>query len=114
MSINQLLNTKSGMIITAAGVGAIVLYFAEKKLRAAAGEVGQAVNPLNNDNIFASGVNSVGASITGNQNWSLGGSIYELFNGTSEELLNQKQTELTNVAINTGTGINPNADKLVM
>lgn len=44
----------------------------------AAGEALQAVNPTNRDNIFYSGVNSVGAAVSGDKDWSLGGWIYDI------------------------------------
>lgn len=46
----------------------------------AAKDAAQAVNPLNNDNVFATTVNDVGAVITGNPqgSWSLGSWIYDV------------------------------------
>lgn len=43
------------------GVGAVGLLLA----RSAAGEAARAVNPLNNDNIFAQGANGVTQALTG-------------------------------------------------
>jgi hypothetical protein len=68
-------DTKAGLVVAAAVVGGVVLYVAEKKVR----DMGQAVNPLNNDNIFAAGVDSVGANLTGDKNFKLGGWIYDVF-----------------------------------
>lgn len=47
---------------------------------AALGTVGNAINPLNNDNVFYSSVNAVGASIAGvpRDSWSLGSWIYDI------------------------------------
>lgn len=46
----------------------------------AAGTIGHAVNPLNNENIFYTGVNAVGASIAGvpSDSWSLGSWLYDI------------------------------------
>jgi hypothetical protein len=46
----------------------------------AAGAAAQAVNPLNNENVFASGVNAVGGAVTGTDDWSLGVAIWEWWN----------------------------------
>lgn len=73
-------DTRAGMITAIAVVGAVALYVAEKKAREAIGAAGNAVNPLNNDNVFASGVDSIGAKLSGNKNFKLGGLIYDVFN----------------------------------
>lgn len=36
-----------------------------------------AVNPVNHDNVFASGVNGVGTAVTGDDDFSLGARIYD-------------------------------------
>lgn len=77
-------------------VGGFLLYRASKAAGAAAGAVvdavgtaAQAVNPLNNDNIFASGVNAAGgavmsqggdtvAGMNADGSWSLGGYLYDM------------------------------------
>ena len=43
-------------------------------------DVAQAVNPLNNDNVFATTVNKVGGAVAGDDSggWSLGGWIYDM------------------------------------
>lgn len=35
------------------------------------------LSPLNPDNVFSSGVDEIGRSITGREGWTLGGAIYE-------------------------------------
>lgn len=65
------------MVAAVAVVGGVALYLAQKKAMELAGDVGHAINPINNDNIFASGVDSVGAKLTGNERFSLGGWIYD-------------------------------------
>jgi|GEM_PF-3162377 len=74
---------KSFLIV--AGVGAVAVFFASRyvasKAKQGAQAVGQAINPINNDNIFAAGVNAVGEKITGDEHFTLGGFIYEAING---------------------------------
>ena len=79
MNINKFANTTAGQVTIIAAVGVGVLYFAERKARKVASDVGQAINPVNNDNIFAAGVDSVGAKLTGDDNFKLGAWIYDLF-----------------------------------
>jgi len=78
MSISKLANSKSGMVIAVGVVVAALSYVAAKKAAESVSEVGQAINPLNNNNIFASGVNSVVQSLTGDENQTLGGWIYDV------------------------------------
>ncbi len=78
MKLMKFANTKVGMVAAVAVVGGVALYLAEKKAREAAADIGHAINPVNNDNIFASGVDSVGAKLTGNENFRLGAWIYDL------------------------------------
>ncbi len=80
MQVTKMMNTKVGMVVAVAAVGAVGLYFAEKKARVAVAAVGEAIDPTNNDNVFASGVDKVGAKLTGNENFKLGGWIYDVFN----------------------------------
>jgi hypothetical protein len=57
--------------------GALGVYFlAKRELGAAA----QAVNPLNQDNVFHVGVNAAGAAVTGDRDFSLGSRIWEWWN----------------------------------
>lgn len=92
MQVTKFLDTKAGMVVAVAAVGAIGLYFAEKRVRQAAA----AVSPTNPDNVFASGVDSVGASITGNENFKLGGWIYETLHGSSMQQIENQQAIETN------------------
>jgi len=79
MTVMKFLDTKAGLVVAVAAVGAVGLYVAEKKAREAATAVGDAIAPTNPDNIFAAGVDSFGASLTGNENFKLGGWIYDVF-----------------------------------
>lgn len=81
MSPLKVLDTKAGMIIAIGAVGFVALYLVK-------GEVEDglnAISPTNPDNIFAQGVDSVGAIFSGDENWSLGGWLYDVGNGTPEE-----------------------------
>ncbi len=58
--------------------GALVLgYWATKKAAEGVHDVAQAVNPLNNNNIFYRGTNEIGSVITGDNNFNLGVWIYD-------------------------------------
>jgi hypothetical protein len=83
MKLPDILNTKA----VAYGVGIVViggvLYFFGKKLLGAAGDalatVGTALNPVNEKNLANRAVGAIGAAVTGDEHWSLGGAIYDLF-----------------------------------
>lgn len=62
--------------IGAAAIAAAVIYQLVKRGAAA---VGSAVNPTNPDNVAAAGVNAVGAALSGDESFNLGGAIYDLF-----------------------------------
>ena len=59
-------------LLIVGGVAAVGLYLAWRKLPA----LGDAVNPTNPENVFYTGVNGVGESVTGQTGWTLGGQIY--------------------------------------
>jgi hypothetical protein len=81
MKIAKFANTTAGQVTIIAVVGIGVLYLAERKARKVASDVSQAINPANNDNIFAAGVDSIGAKLTGNDNFKLGVWIYDKIHG---------------------------------
>jgi len=76
-----ILDSKSGMVVAGIAALAVVGYFAAKKTaavaQAAASDVGNAVNPVNQDNVFHAGTNAVGEAVTGEKGWTLGGQIYD-------------------------------------
>ncbi|MBO9490740.1 hypothetical protein J7384_10245 [Endozoicomonas sp. G2_1] len=72
--LTKIATSNTGAVIAIAVIGAAALYYSSKK----AADVGQAVNPVNDDNIFNQGVLSVGRKITGNPHWTLGGWIYDI------------------------------------
>lgn len=60
--------------------GAIGIYlFAKREVVDAVQSAAAAVNPLDQDNVFYTGVNAVGAKVTGGE-FSLGAAIYEWWN----------------------------------
>lgn len=74
------MNDDAKLLIVGFGVGAAVLigvYIAGKKAADTAKDALNAVNPFNHDNVFATGVNKIGATITGDTNFTLGGAIYD-------------------------------------
>jgi hypothetical protein len=83
MSAANLLNTKAATYAAVAVVAAVALYVIGRKVAGAVpgavSAVGQAVNPVNPDNVFATGVNRVGGAVSGQgSDWSLGSWIYDL------------------------------------
>ena len=68
------------------GVGAVAavgVFLVWRKLPA----LGNAVNPLNNENVFYEGVNAVGESVSGQEGWSLGSWIYDITHPNEAEEL---------------------------
>lgn len=78
MNKTKLLNSKVAVVGAVGVVGALGVWYAKNQAIKAAAVVGDAINPVNDNNIFASGVNAVGAKLSGNQHWSLGGWIYKI------------------------------------
>lgn len=77
------------LALVAVAVLGLVVWKGLPKLGQAAAAAGQAVNPLNPDNVFASGVNAVGGAIVtdpagpgknADGSWSLGGWVYDVLN----------------------------------
>lgn len=75
-------STKLVIGLAGLGVVAFVLYKTGKGVANAVpkalGAAGSAINPLNPENIFASGVNAVGAALSGSPGFSLGSWIYDV------------------------------------
>lgn len=63
------------------GSGALAFLYLKGKIEKTAAQVGNAVNPVNPDNIFYGGVNEIGSSLTGDEHFSLGSWIYEKIHG---------------------------------
>lgn len=64
------------LVMAAAVVG--LYLFAKREATAAAKAVGEAVNPVSQDNIFNRGANAVGGAVTG-RDWSVGSQLYDWF-----------------------------------
>ena len=72
-------------MVGAAGLAvlALVVYNGAGKTVDALKSVGSAIDPTNNNNVFATGVNKVGGILAGGDpNWSLGGAIYDWTHST--------------------------------
>lgn len=59
-------------------LGKYIVKDATAEVGAAASKVGNAINPVSDENIFYRGVNSVGAAISGNENFNLGSWTYDI------------------------------------
>jgi len=75
----QFLNTKAGMVVAVGATVLVLAYLAESKAKEVGSNVVDALDPTDPDNIFASGVDNVGATLTGNENFKLGAWVYDLF-----------------------------------
>lgn len=75
----------SGDLIVKVGIGlglvAIAYVLIKRKGGAVSEAIGSAFNPASPDNVVNRVVSSVGKDISGNDNWTLGGWLYEAFNG---------------------------------
>jgi hypothetical protein len=85
MNLNKFVNSKAGMVVSVGAVFAVLSYVAAKKAKETVKDVGYAISPLNTDNVFAGGVDAIGASISGDKNFKLGNWIYEKLHGTAAE-----------------------------
>lgn len=63
--------------VLAAGV-ALYVYSQKNKIADAAGAVVDAVNPASPENLAYRGVNGIGAALTGEESFTLGGWIYDV------------------------------------
>ena len=69
--------TPAGQVVIVAGVG-VVAFAALKKI---AGQALNQINPVNTDNAVYTGVNSLGESLTGDQDFDLGIWLYDVIHG---------------------------------
>tara|TARA_R110001599_G_scaffold287356_2_gene489917 strand:+ start:10381 stop:10617 length:237 start_codon:yes stop_codon:yes gene_type:complete len=65
------------MVIVAGG---LLLWYVKDKAVEVVKTVGNAINPVNPENVFYEGVNSVGSSLSGDSEWTLGTWIYDVTN----------------------------------
>jgi hypothetical protein len=85
MNLNKFINSKAGVVVSVGAVFAVLSYVAAKKAKETINDVGYAINPVNNNNVFAGGVDAIGASVSGDKNFKLGNWIYEKLHGTAAE-----------------------------
>jgi len=82
ISVSLVNNTQFFIIAGVLGVGGYLLY---KKgldvLPETVSQVSNAVNPLNDQNVFAEAVNDAGSILTQDENFSLGGWFYDVVHG---------------------------------
>ncbi|MBL0709825.1 MAG: hypothetical protein JJV99_02240 [Colwellia sp.] len=69
----NILDTKAGAAIGIGLTAILAIYLFKKTISDGATAAAQSINPVNKDNIFASGVNAVGEVLTGDDNFKLGG-----------------------------------------
>lgn len=71
-----------------AGVGAVValVYYLKKGAAAVVDVAKVRLDPVNPNNVVNATVTHFGAGISGNQNWTLGGSLYDLFHPNQPNL----------------------------
>ncbi len=101
--------TQATMMLALLTVG--VVYYTVRKASSAvvdgAGQALQAVNPFNDQNVFYSAVNAAGASVSGDQNFNLGGFIYD-----AKEATGVQPWQVINPANAIGTAIGTGIKKL--
>ncbi len=67
-------------ILTGAAVALAAYLFIKSEAKKAAETVTESLDPTSSNNIFASGVDKVGAVLTNDPNFRLGGWLYDKFN----------------------------------
>ena len=74
-----------GVVVALSAVAAVTVWYTKKQATQAIDVVGDAINPVSQTNIVNRGVNAVGAVLSSNDNFTLGGWLYDVFNGTQDE-----------------------------
>lgn len=77
----RFLNSPAGQVIIIGAAVALGVYVVEKRARG----VVSSIDPTNANNVFAGGVNNVGAIVSDNEHWTLGGWLHDVINGTHEQ-----------------------------
>ena len=77
----MILTKEHQSLVVLVGLGALGVYLISRIAAQQAAKAAQAVSPLNRDNIFYSGVNGVGAVVSGDEHFTLGGAVYDWFHG---------------------------------
>jgi len=82
--IIKAMNTKVGAVAAVGILGAGAIWYTKKKTGEALEVVGDAINPISQNNIFNRGVNAIVQNLTGNENQTLGGWIYDITHEESD------------------------------
>jgi hypothetical protein len=77
------LSIETKVIMAGAAVALIAVFYGSKKLVDMAGDALPYFNPADSKNIINQGVNGLGQIVTGDESWTLGGSIYDATHGGS-------------------------------
>lgn len=78
--MKNVLDTKAGAAIGLGLTAILAVYLFKKSVSDGVAAAGQSINPVNPNNIFYSGVNHIGEVLTGDENFTLGGWIYDKTN----------------------------------
>ncbi len=78
MNKEKLLNSKVGAVAAVGVLGVVGIWYTKRQAAKAVETVGDALNPVSQTNIFNRGVNSVVQTLTGKENQTLGGWIYDI------------------------------------
>ena len=82
------LNGTAVLALAGVAVVAFVAYKAYSNGPKVAKAVGSAINPMDSNNLAYRAVNGLGGAFSGDSNWSLGGSIYDLLHPAPPERIN--------------------------
>lgn len=75
--ITKFATTPAGQVVIIGAVVATAAYLIERKAR----KVGNAVNPVSNENMFYQGTNAVGEAVTGDRDFDLGYWLHDVIHG---------------------------------
>ena len=73
-------------LIIILGVAALGIWYAKSKAVAAVEGAAEAIDITDPDNIFHTGVNKIGGSLSNNPDFSLGSWVFDVFNGENAGL----------------------------
>lgn len=105
MSKPQLNVNIDGIMLVGLGVGVPLLGFLGYKLYASKEEIINAVNPASSDNLVNKAFESVGQSVTGDPNWTLGGWAYDWTHNPDGSFRPEAGFDLVNLMPGAGSAI---------
>jgi ketopantoate reductase len=76
----MILTKEHQSLVLVVGLGVLGAYLVGRLAADKAVKAAQAVNPLNNENVFYNATNSVGSVLTQDEHFTLGGFIYDVLN----------------------------------